>query len=96
MKGRGVSVMTLDGGAVGDDKDDEDDELTKISMRELDTLRKDLDQWMATAKRAKAKERLAAKRAHNWEQQYHSEIEPLKTEVKRQTREIEVYQADRF
>jgi len=94
MKGRGVSVMTLDGGAVGDDKDDEDDELTKISMRELDTLRKDLDQWMATAKRAKAKERLAAKRAHNWEQQYHSEIEPLKTEVKRQTREIEVYQAD--
>jgi predicted nucleic acid-binding Zn-ribbon protein len=92
---RGGTIMTLDGGSdPNNQQDDEDDELTKISMRELDTLRRDLEQWMQTAKRAKAKERLAAKRAHNWEQQYHSEIEPLKDEVKRQEQEIEIYKID--
>ena len=47
---------------------------------------------MQTAKRATARERLAAKRAHNWEQQYHGEIDPLRQEVKRQAKEIEIYQ----
>jgi predicted nucleic acid-binding Zn-ribbon protein len=91
-KGDGA-VMTL-GGEANDNEIDEEDELTKISMKELDQLRKDLANWMQTAKRAKARERLAAKRAHNWEQQYHGEIDPLRQEVKRQGKEIEIYQAD--
>ncbi len=95
-----LKKMMQEGTLVGEGSEDvygsdhEEDELTKISVRELDVLRKDLDHWRSTARRLKARERLAAKRAHNWEQQYHKEIDPLKFEVDRQAAEIVLYQKD--